>query len=41
MVSDLDTGDILSNGFDDSRSFMPEDNWKCSFWILARKGICV
>lgn len=35
MIADLDTGDALTNGFDDAGTLVTQDTWEETFWILA------
>jgi hypothetical protein len=41
MISWLDCGDALADGFDDTSAFMTEDNGKGTFGVLSTESVCV
>jgi len=41
MVADFDIGDTLSNGFDNSSTFVTTDNGESPFRVLAGESVCI
>lgn len=41
MITWLHVGDAFADRFDDTGSFVSEDNGKGTFWVLAGEGVCV